>query len=258
MRSKPTNSYAPLDFQILPSYEDNEITPIEITLPDKPIRPPRRRFRQTRKAITKQAADALSHTQEVRHPANTLQHLAPKQTQVLLLTKDPTTSAGRNKLLRQIALLRAARSNTTAQNTTLDPIADNAFIQQVQNRLSECTDPPECDRNTPIDTALSALLDHDETRIRGNACYAWLDLASRAILPHLYDAWPDPPTWNGSTLEWLISTDGETPCLRDEALAMLAACPSLQSVWTHIATPVPDLEKAIRTAAAQWHLFKSA
>ena len=258
MRSRSANTYTPLDFQILPSYEDDEITPIEITLPDKPIRPPRRKFRQTKKAVTKQTADALAHSQEIRHPANTLQHMSPKQMQVVLRTKDPTISAGREKLLRQIALLRAARNNTTEQNITLDPIADPPFIQQVQNRLAECSIPHDCDRDTPIDTTVAALLEHDDRRIRCNACYAWVDLASRAILPHLYDAWPDPPTWNGAILEWLTSTDGESPCLRDEALAMLAACPSLQNVWSHITPSAPDLDKAIRTAAAQWQSFKSS
>ena len=256
-RAKQSNKFGPLDFEIIPSFEDDEISPIELTLHEKPIRPPRRKHKPSKKAITKQAAEALTHPQQVRHPANSLQHLSPKQTQVVLRSKDPAMGPQRDNLIRQIALLRAARTNTNQRNITLDPIADEAFIQQVQSRLADCDDPPNCDHTTSIDVPLSSILDRDESRVRRNVCYAWMDLASRAILPHLYDAWPDPPSWNGTTLNWLPSTDGETPCLHDEALACLAACPSLHNVWTHIATSTPELQAAIRTTATQWQMFNA-
>ena len=256
-KSKQTNKFAPLDFEIIPSFEDDEIAPIEVTLHEKPIRPPRRKYKPSKKAITKQAAEALTHPQLVRHPANSLQYLSPKQTQVVLRSKDPALSPQRDNLIRQIALLRAARTNTNQRNITLDPTADEAFIQQVQSRLADCDEPPQCDQTTSIDVPLSSILDRDEARVRRYICYAWVDLASRAILPHLYDAWPDPPSWNGTTLNWLPSTDGETPCLHDEALACLAACPSLNNVWTHLATSTPELEAAIRTTATQWHMFNA-
>ena len=257
-KHKTSNKFAPLDFVILPTFDDDDAAPIEITLPDKPVRPPRRKHRTSKKAFPKQAAEALAHPQQIRHPANTLQHLSPKQTQVLLRTKDSTISPGRDNLIRQLALLRAARTNTNPQNITLDPIADQAFMQQLQCRLTDCTESPTCDESTSIDIPLSSILEQDEMRVRGNICYAWLDLASRGILPHLYDAWPDPPSWNGSTLNWLPSTDGETPCLQDEALALLAACPSLHNIWQHLAASTPDLQSATRTAAAQWHSFTAS
>ena len=254
-KQKASNKFAPLDFVILPSFDDDDAAPIEITLPEKPVRPPRRKHRTSKKAFPKQAAEALAHPQQIRHPANTLQHLSPKQTQVLRRTKDSAISPGRDNLIRQLALLRAARTNTNPRNITLDPIADQAFIQQLQCRLADCTEPPNSDESTPIDIPLNSILEQDEMRVRGSICYALLDLASRGILPHLYDAWPDPPSWNGKTLNWLPSTDGETPCLQDEGLALLAACPSLHNIWQHLTASTPDLQTAIRTAAAQWHSF---
>ena len=256
-KQKPTNKFTALDFQILPAYEDDDVAPIEVSLAEHPLRPPRRKYRTTRKALPKLAAEAISHPQQIRHPANTLQHLSPRQAQIVLRSKDPTTAAGRSNLLKQIALIRAARTNTNSTNISLDPTTESAFLQQVQNRLADCPDCPHIDRSSDIDIPLSAILDQDETKVRGAICYAWIDLASRAILPHLYDAWPDPPKWNGSDLSWLTSTDGETPCLQDEALALLAACPTLQNVWTHIETSSPDLQAAVRTAATQWHMFST-
>ena len=254
-RKQLANKYAPLDFEILPSYEDDDIAPIEVTISEKPIRPPRRKYRTTKKAFSKQALEAFTNPQQIRHPANTLQFLSPRQTQVMIRSKEPATAHGRDNLIRQIALIRAARNNTTNSNTTLDPCADDAFIQQVQSRMADCQDPPNCDQSTNIDIPLSTILDKDETRVRASVCYAWIDIASRATLPHLYDAWPDPPTWHGTTLNWLHSTDGETPCLQDEALALLAACPSLQNVWQHFAASTPDLRSAIQTTSNQWHMF---
>ena len=254
---KQANKFAPLDFEILRAFDDDEIAPIEITLSEKPLHPPRRKYRATRKALPKLAAEAVSHQQQIRHPANTLQHLSPKQAQVVLRSKNPSTSAGRDNLIKQIALLRVARANTNTTNITLDPIADSAFIQQVQSRVSECPDTPNCEPSTDIDIPISAILGRDETKVRGAINYARIDLASRAILPHLYDAWPDPPTWNGATLRWLPSTDGEVPCLEDEALALLAACSSLQNVWSDIVSAIPPLQAAIQTASTQWHMFTS-
>ena len=174
---------------------------------------------------------------------------------MILCSKDASIKPGRDKLLRPIALLRAARTNTTTQNITLDPISDDAFLEQVRTRLAEHSSPPSCDHTTDVDIPLRAMLDNDDSRVRAIICYAWIDLTSRAILPHLYDAWPDPPSWNGSPLNWLQSTDGETPCLENEALALLAACPSLQNVWSHLSNTSPALRSAIQTAANQWHIF---
>ena len=255
LRSRSNNKFAPLDFEIHPAFEDDEVAPIEITLLEKPLRPPRRKFKNTRKAFSKHVTEAIAHHQQIRHPANTLQHLSPRQTQVILGSKTPSIRPGRDRLIQQIALLRAARSNNTEHDITLDPITDNAFLQQVQSRLSDCTNPPRCDLHTDIDIPLSAILDSDELQVRNCFNYAWVDLATRATLPHLYDAWPDRPVWNGSTLNWLASTDGETPCLQNEALAMLAACPSLQNVWTHLGSTNSDLNNAIKTAANQWYIF---
>ena len=254
-RKQMANKFAPLDFEILPSFEDDDIAPIEVTLSEKPLRPPRRKYRNTKKAFSKQALEAFAHPQKIRHPANTLQFLSPKQAQVMIRSKDPTTTHGRDNLIRQIALIRAARSNTNSNNNTLDPCADDAFMQQVAIRMADCQDPPHCDNTTDIDIPISTILDRDESRVRASMCYAWIDIASRAILPHLYDAWPETPTWYGTTLNWLHSTDGETPCLQDEALAHLAACPSLQNVWQHFATSTPDLRSAIGTASNQWQMF---
>ena len=257
-KPKATNKFAVLDYVIHPTFTDDEIAPIEVALPTKPMKPPRRTFKDTRKALTKQVSDALNHHQEVRHPAHTLNHLSPLQTQVILRTKDKAARAGKERLIRQIALLRAARTNTSHRNILLDHQPDDLFINQVQVRLTDCTEPIDCSADTPIDLPLSTILDRDELRVRGAICYAWVDLASRALLPHLYDIWPDPPTWNGIPLRWLPASDEDVPCLHDESLAALAACPTLTRVWQHIAAPTPELASAIRTTANQWHLFTAS
>ena len=254
-KSTRTNKFKPLDFIILPSFVDDEIAPIEVTLKTKPTKPPRRVFKDTKRAVTKNVAEAITHSQEVRHPSHTLTHLSPQQSQVILRSPDPVIKEGRDRLIRQIALLRAARTNASHRQALLDQHADNAYLQQVQARLAECPDPPTCNESSPIDMTLSTLLDRDELRVRGAVCYAWIDLATRAVLPHLYDMWPDPPTWNGMPLQWLPADDSIVPCLQDEALATLAACPTLHKVWTHVTSPNPELHSAVQIAANQWHRF---
>ena len=78
-KNKTNNKFAPLDFEIQPAFEDDDVAPIEITLTDKPLRPPRRKFRGTKRALSKLATESITHPQEIRHPANTLQFLSPKK-----------------------------------------------------------------------------------------------------------------------------------------------------------------------------------
>ena len=257
-KPKVTNKFAPLDFIIHPTFTDDDTAPFEVTLPTKPPRPPRKKYRDTRKALTSEVCDAFSHPREVRHPAQTLTHLSPPQLQVVIRSADDKAKHGRLRLARQIALLRAARNNSTERNILLEQHADETFINQVRTRLAECTDPPDCPDSAPIDLLLSAILDRDELRVRGAMCFAWMDLITRAALPHLYDQWPDPPPWNGLTLHWLQGSDKEVPCLRDESLAALAACPSLTNVWQHMSTRSAETAQAISTAANQWRMFVNA
>ena len=254
-KNKQTNKFAELDFVIHQTFTDDATAPIEVLLPSRPVKPPRRKFKDTSKAITKQVSDAMSHPQQVRHPVHTLSHLSPNQTQIVLRSSDEDVTSGRNRLIRQIALVRSARSNTTQKNIHLDNPADESFIGHVRDRLAECHDPPDCTGDTPIDIPLSSFFEKDELRVRGALCYAWVDLATRAILPHLYDIWPDPPSWNGINLHWLPAVDVELPCLTHASLAAIAACPSLQNIWQHIAAPRSELESAIKTAANQWRLY---
>ena len=256
-KPKQNNKFAALEFEVQPAFEDDPIAPINVSIPSHLRRTPRQKQRTTRKVWTKHVSDAISHTQEVRHPAHTLQHLSPDQSQVLLRTTDPKMKPHRDRLLRQIALLRAARTNVTPKNILLDQVSDDNFMTQVQARIAECPDSPKCSADTQIDIPLSTILNRDELQVRSSIYFAWIDLASRALLPALYDAWPDQPTWNGTALVWLPATDPETACLQDESLAMLAACPTLQDVWAHSAKDSPDLDRAIQTAANQWRLFKS-
>ena len=253
-RRKTSNRFAVLDFEIQPTYEDDDTAPITVTLPEIPKKAPRRKFQTTRRAWTKPISDAAVHRQQVRHPALTLQHMSPHQTQVVLRSQEDSKTL-RERLIRQIALVRAIRTNTTDRDIFLDNLNDEIFLDHVRARLAECKEPPDCTAQTPIDIPLRKVLDDDELRMRGAICYAWIDLSTRAILPHLYDQWPEKPKWNGRELEWLPAADGEVPCLQDEALALLAACPSLYPSWTHIADGSPELDFAIRTAANQWRHF---
>ena len=251
------NKFGLLEFQVLPAFEDDDTQPIEINLPVKPTKPPRRKFKATRRAISPQASAALANRQHVRHPAQTLQHLSPKQTQVVICSKDPTIAPARGRLIRQIALLRAARTNITPHHIPLEKHADDVFMEHVKTRLAQCHNSPKCTKATEIDIPLRAILDQDEMRIRASIYFAWIDLVTRAVLPHLYDEWPDPPMWLGKPLKWLPAEDEEVPCLQDESLAALAACPILQPTWSHLVTTIPSLRPAIQTAAAQWHLHDS-
>ena len=253
----PANKFTPLQFLVLPAFEDDDTQPIEINLPTKPTKPPRRKFKPTRRALSPQASAALTNRQHVRHPAQTLQHLSPKQKQVVICSKDPTIAPARGRLIRQIALLRAARTNVTPHHIPLEKHADDVFMEHVKTRLSLCHDSPKCTKATEIDIPLRAILDQDEMRMRASIYFAWIDLATRAVLPHLYDEWPDPPIWQNTPLKWLPAEDDEVPCLQDESLATLAACPTLQPVWSHLVTTAPSLHTAIQTAAAQWHLHTS-
>ena len=255
--AKAANKFAVLDYVIHPTFNDEDIAPIEIALPTKPNRPPRRKYKDTKVAITSQVRDALHHSQQTRHPAHTLTLLSPSQKQVVLCSRKQDVANCREKLIRQIALLRAARSNTTQRNILLDQFDDDAFINQLQTRMADCTDPPDCTSSTEIDLPLSAILDRDELRVRAEVCFAWVDLATRAVLPHLYDLWPDPPSWLGSPLRWLPAEDNEVPCLPKVTLAALAACPSLSNVWKHLSTSSPQLSAALQTAANQWHLHRA-
>ena len=257
-RPKTSNSFTPLYFEILPTFEDEPVSPIRVDLPTLSKKSPRGKYKLPKKAWTKPVTDAGNHPQELRHPMQLLHHLSPPQTQALVQSNQETMKPIREKLLRQIALLRAARANPTQKQIHLDDTSDESFVLQVQARLSECQDPPPCTTLTPIDIPLSALLDRDQTRVRGAMCFAWVDLATRAILPELYDIWPDRPTWCGATLTWLPARDSDTPCLQDESLATLAACPTLQPIWTHISQHAKDLETARRTAANQLRLFTTA
>ena len=254
-KQKGTNKFSLLDFEITPTFEDDSIAPIEVLLPTRPTRPPRRTYQQTRRAMTKPLVDAASHTQELRHPAHILQHMSPRHAQVILRSTNPSTKLNREKLLNQIALLRAVRTNTTPDQILLDKYDDQSFITQIQSRVSKCSGDITCSHLTPTDIPMRAVLDDDETRVRSARCFTWIDLATRALLPHLYDIWPDEPKWNNRPLKWLPATDKEVPCLEDESLAALAACPTLQNVWAHIATTSPELSAALNTAANQWHLY---
>ena len=249
-----TNQFAPLDFQVLPAFEDSDEQPIEVILPVKPSKPPRRKYKTSRKSMSAQAHEALTHKQHIRHPAQTLQHLSPNQTQVMIRSSSPDVAPAREKLIHQIALLRAARTNITPHHITLEKIADEAFMEHVKTRLSYCQDPPKCTIATETDIPLRAILERDEMRVRASICFAWVDLATRAILPHLYDVWPDQPVWQGKPLTWLPADDEDVPCLQDEALATLAACPTLHRVWQHISSTTPTLNSALSTAATQMHL----
>ena len=254
---KTGNKFAMLDVEVFPTYEDDAISPISVTLPTTNRRPSRRKYKGTRKAWTKEVTNASSHPQQVRHPMHTLQHLSPHQTQVFLRSANKNAKPLRDRLLHQIALLRAVRSNTTQQNILLQEHADDAFMRQVQTRLTACQDSPPCITTTPVDIPLRAILDQDELRMRGALCFAWVDLATRAMLPTLYDVWPETPSWHGTPLRWLAAPDEETPCLQDEALAALAACPTLQNAWKTLTKDTPDLEFAVQTAANQWRLHIS-
>ena len=256
-KQKNTNMFAPLEYEIHPTYEDDNISPITVKIPTKQRKPSRRKYRVTQKAWTKQVINASAQPQELRHPMHTLQHLSPKQTQVVLRSNDEKAKPIREKLLNQIALLRAARTNTTQSQTLLDKHDDGEFLQQVQTRISECDDPPPCTALTPTDIPLRTLLDRDEMRVRGALCFAWMDLVTRAALPDIYDCWPEQPSWLGTPLVWLPASDAETPCLHDGALAALAACPSLQNVWAQVSKDTPELGSAIRTAANQWRIYMS-
>ena len=256
-KSKQTNKFAILDYVIHPTFTDDDLAPIEVALPAKPSKPPRRKYKDSKKVLTAQACDAFTHPREVRHPAQTLAHLSPAQLQGVLRSKEEKTRDGRDRLARQIALLRAARTNMTERNIMLDQQDDDLFINQVRARMAECTDPPDSSDAAPIDLLLSSLLDRDELRVRGALCFAWMDLVTRATLPYLFDTWPDPPLWNNTPLAWLQGNDEEVPCLRDESLAALAACPTLTKVWQYMAAQSTDLTSVINTAANQWKLFSN-
>ena len=252
-----TNKFAPLEFEVHPTFEDDDVPPITVKIPSG-SRKPRRKYKPSGRVWSKQTAEAASHPQELRHPGQTLQSVSPHQTQVLLRSKDEKARILRERLLYQIALVRAARSNTTAQQILLDKMPDDAFLEQAQARVGECDDPPECTTATPIDIPLRAILDGDETRMRSALCFARMDLITRAALPVIYDIWPEQPTWHGIPLHWLPAQDGDLPCLQDAALAALADCPSLQHVWAHLMKEAPDIDVTIRTAANQWRLHKAA
>ena len=253
-KPKSTNKFAPLDLEIMPTFEDESVAPIEVVLRVRSPKPARRKYKDTRRAVTKPITDANAQKQQIRHPAHLLQHMSPRQSQVVLRSTNPATKEIRERLLNQIALLRAARANTTSQRVLLDNYDDKVFFGQVGHRVSECDEPPTCTDQTAIDIPIRAIFEGDELRFRSAMCFTRIDLATRAILPHLYDVWPDEPKWNNVSLKWLPATDQEVPCLQDESLAALAACPTLQNVWAHIATTSPDLSAALNTAANQWHL----
>ena len=254
-KKQPSNKFATLDFKVHPSYEDDMTPPITVSLPPQLRLASRRRHKTTRKAWTKQVTDAANSTQEIRHPNQIMQHLSPHQSQVLLRSKLPEAKDNRVKLLRQIALLRTARTHTTSQNIRLEMTDDNTFLEQVTKRISECHEPMICSSDTPIDLALSAMHNQDELQVRRTMCFSWIDLATRALFPAIYDSWPKDVPWHNISLAWLPADDREVPCLQDEALAALAACPTLQNIWTHVGNDSEDLERAIRTATNQWRRF---
>ena len=257
-KQKALNKFAPLEFEIHPTFEDDNIAPITVATPKHLHKPQRRKYKKTHKAWTKDVTEACSHARQVRHPIHALQHLSPAQTQVTLRSNNQVARQLRDRVVRQIALIRAARTNITEHQITLDNHADETFIQQVRDRMAITPDPQPCSEDTAIDVPLSSLLDKDELRVRGAICFSWVDLATRAILPCIYDNWPTPPVWIDKPLTWLPAADEDLPCLSDEALAYLAACPSLQRVWEHVTTDAPELESAIRTAANQWRLYTTS
>ena len=254
-RQKTVNRFAPLEFEIHPTYEDDAVSPITIAVPTSSRKPARRNPKTARKAWTKQLTNSSSKSHQLRHPSHTLQHMSPQQTQVMLRSREERAKPLRDKLLYQIALLRAVRTNTTPQNILLDKSDDTIFLKQVQDRLSKCVDTPPCTTLTPIDIPLRSILDQDEMRVRGSLCFAWMDLITRAALPSIYESWLNNPTWQGLSFRWLPAADADTPCLQDGALAALAACPTLQNAWTHLSKDTPDLDVAIKTAANQWRLY---
>ena len=252
-----TNKFAPLEYEVHPTYEDDTTPPITVKITARSRRAPRRKYKSTQRAWSKETSEATNHPQQLRHPAQTLSHISPHQTQVILKSNNEKANPLREKLLHQIALIRAARSNPTAKQILLDKHADDAFLHQVQTRVMECHDTPQCTTETPIDLPLRAILEQDETRLRSALCFARMDLITRAALPAIYDVWPEQPSWHGTPLPWLPAQDSEVPCLQDASLAALADCPSLQNVWAHMMKEAPDIEATIRTAANQWRLFRT-
>ena len=252
---KSTNKFDVPGFEVLTSFEDDTTAPISVSLPSTQRKPARRKYNISRKVWNKSVIEASTNKQQVRHPVQTLKHLSPPHLQVVLRSQDRKAKPIMDRLLHQVALIRAARANVTEQAALLDEHGDAAFVQQVQARLRDCNEPPPCTNESPIDISLRAILDQDEMRLRGALCFSWVDMATRAFLPQLYDLRPDQPKWNGTPLGWLTAQDGEVPCLLDASLAYIAACPSLQGVWSHITKDAPELRHAIQTAANQWRLF---
>ena len=256
-KQSTANKFAVLEFQSMPAFEDDETSPIEVILPSAPPKPPRRKYRVTKKAKTSQVTDALTHPQEVRHPGKALQHISPLQGQILLHSRDPALITSRERLVQQIALLRAVRANDSPQQIFLESPDDEQYMLQLKARISACEEPPDCSATTPIRHLVRALLERDDARIRSANYFARLDLATRMLLPHIYDMWPDQFSWLGIPLLWLPAKDADVPCLQDESLAALAASPHLSKVWEHTADNAPDLATAIQTAATQWRLYKA-
>ena len=106
-----------------------------------------------------------------------LRHMSPRHTQVWLRSTNPNTKVIREKLLHQIAILRAARANTTPQGVLLDSYDDETFIDHVQTRVAHQGVTAKYTQDTPHDLQLRAILEEDELRVRSAMCFSWIDLA---------------------------------------------------------------------------------
>lgn len=90
------------------------------------------------------------------------------------------------------------------------------------------------------------LMRHDPHNTQTALRDACLDLATRALVPHLHETEPRTPDFQGVTLTWLPKDSVGLRILSDKSLKDLAACPALALIWNRFAQIDPDTKTVLQ------------
>lgn len=242
---QPTDTADNNRFQIL-SYidldnfdDDVEFNPIAVQTLDKTIRP-FYKSAKAKKSKTTNLANTMKHQQQLRHPMHILKHTPPTRGQYLLVTTDEELRQGRKRLLNQLALLRDARMGRQSNQPRLKNMSDELFLEECQQLLIDRGSNEQIHADTPIATMLHFLRGQDPRHIQAIHRYAWMDMITRAVLPHLYEMEPRSKSWQGVTLSWLAEDTTGLRILKNSSLKQLAACPPMSLIWRKIAQTSPE------------------
>ena len=243
-----TNKFSALQIIELEPLEGTSFVPIEVLFGK---RTSKHRQKQKPKIGDLQSFESacVSH-QEIRHPHQAIRHVSPEFGQYLLTTQDSRLQRHRDRLIHQIALLRAARTRLNNQQLCLQDTDDTSFLLQVAARASCTAQGPSITERTRVVLPLRAILNNHNPSVDTCIAFSWLDLATRALLPSIYATWPQSPPWFNGKLTWLPSPDKLFPCLTDEALSTLSTSPILTDMWTRVGSLSPELTHALHAATA--------